>query len=323
MRYSFLYCFVLISSILFGCQNSTPFMGDVDNGIITNAETVNGVVFYAPENYILGLQEETMLTTEFATLKIEFNDTAAVIQFTFKGLEMDPFSIGAFQIVVLDTPYERQSTTYSFNCKGVSGAVSYTMVTGYHNERTQGIIIRDFDICGSVDVADSSNSSISFTSLLLNKELTLCLQNITLEESDAEFGKIGYPCREIELMSDAKRLFNNYSGHDVTIRHESSANPYHELGLIQDGGSNNFDLFDSEDRLGAYILTFDDGKVSRHQQDGTTRPRVKCFEYVGLPVEVIEIPYLSFNYGVIYYELGYLCTYTITPEVYQSGDYQE
>ena len=298
-------------SFLFGCKdNGQP--GEIDDIPQELAERYYAPLYYVPDNYILGLNEETMLTTEFSTLQIKLSNATADISYCFNGRSVSNNSIGEFGIDLSGVPIESYGDCCSFNGKDIIGVISYTM--GREKDKKEGTISRSFRISGTLYATSTNHSTVSFTSRIFDRELTLSLNNLTANKSKAEFGKEGYPGREIDRIS-AVRLFVNDTGHTVTIEHEG--NNVSKLD-IKSNESGRFILPDEEDYPGkSFVLTFDDGKVSRHLYEGSG------FQYVDLPLTVKEEPWLFFNYGTINYLINYICTYTITPEIYAKASVPE
>lgn len=327
MEKSCIWTIIFLSIIVNSCQIATRPERDVDvNGSEkTNTEENAYGRYYAPTNYILG-QEQTMLSTAYATLDVIPSNGKADIVFCFKDSFSDMNSIDQFTFEFSSVQFQQNGSVGSFNEESVEGVISYTMGIGFE-QRKSGAIIRDFAISGMVDKSNPANSKVLFTSKILDRILTLSLENMTSDESAAVFGNQGYPDGGGEIMTDTKRVFVNDSGHDVTVRHESSGNPDCFIADIKAGMSAVYYLFDEDDipstKQPAYVLIFDDGRVSTHEHAGVLNPREKRLEYSGLPIEVKSIPFLSFECGHIYYEIRYNCTYTITREIYDEATIPE
>ena len=287
--------------------------------VIPQSQTT-GDRYYAPTNYIPGLEWETMLTTQFATFDITPHGELSDISFSFKGKDGGPFSIDEFRIDITDVPCDKKGRVYLLMGDAIPGVVSYSMVTDYHGGKRAGSVNRNFNISGSVDKKNPSGSTVTFTSKIFEKNISLSVQNLTSKQSEAEFGQQGYPGFEVDGKISATHFFINNTGHNVTVQY---ALPNDIPGLrhsinIKAGESGNMVLLDEEEYPNAsFILIFDDGRQSRHIA-GENR-----FEYSGLPSEIIEHPFLFFNYGIIYYDRNYDCTYTITQELYDNASLPE
>lgn len=259
-----------------------------------------------------------MLWTKHATLDVVPHEGKADVIFDYKGKAVeDPYEVLAFQLELLDVPSDDNGTI--LHGDDITGTISYTMCAGYHNERKTGSLVRNFSVSGTLDKNDASRSAVSFTSKVFNRVITLSLQNMTTEESEAAFGQFGYPCVTDVYPGGTRRIFVNNSGHNVVVGHESSHFRYHDVS-IESGASRVFYLHSLEETKDAcYVLTFDDGKTSRHQAGELP------YEYTGIPLQLELGGYSSllFNCGFIYYDNQDLCTYTITPEIYAAASLPE
>ena len=274
-------------------------------------------VYYAPNNYILGVEDETMLTTEYATLNITPRGEAADILFSFKGMEVDIAStIAQFDIEVSGIACTRNGRQYSLEGNGIESVMTYTM--RYYDDKKEiniktGQITRSVDVSGLIHQTNPSRSSVSITSTILNKELTLSLQNLTTNKKKAQFGQLGYPSRDGGFINTERR-FKNESGHVVTVFYSGLKGWRQSEVTIKPGDTGKYSMIEIMDVPGSFfLLTFDDGKVSKHTKSE------KPFDYSGLPLEIADTPFLYFNYGRIYYMDDHVCTYTVTPEIYDNA----
>ena len=301
--YIWLFLFTII--VLGGCQQ-LPKGGKL-------------IRYYAPTNFVLGEEMETMLTTEFACVDIRPYGNTAELSFRYKGPEdAAGYSINEFVLKFSDIPFETNESVLSFNCDIITGDISYT-IDNHRNYQKKGALTRSFKVSGTIDETSPSHSSITFTSAIFDEQLTLSLQNITNKESAAVFGKDGYTFGPI--ISDrisANRLFVNNTGHTVTVGHESDFFSYQDLVTINSGSSGIITLIDAEEGPNAsYTFKFDDAKISYHNATG------KPYEYSGIPVDIKDLPFLSFDAGIMIYDKNYDVTYTITPEIYEQASYIE
>ena len=258
-----------------------------------------------------------MLTTEFATMDIKSHGNTADLVFSYKGPGFEgDYTVDEFAFELSDIPYETEGSERSFNSDNITGVISYSLVYNKDNQK-QGTLTRAFSVSGAIDKANPSNSSVTFTATVFDKQLTLLLRNIVTKQSDAEFGKQGYPIAPIIDRISAKRLFLNNSGHDVTVGHEAAFSSYRDFVTIKAGSSDRLILLDGEDIKAAYTFKFDDGRISRHTS--TEKP----YEYTGIPVDVKERPFLYFDAGIIHYDKNYDVSYIITPEIYEHASYIE
>ena len=284
-------------------------------GALDSSQEVYGR-YYAPTIYVNGQEQETMLTTVFATLDITKRDNGKVdMSLQFKGPDSPRrglFSITGFQVSLPEVS-DDNGTLASFNGSDIEGQLSYTY-NSLDNPNGQGSITRSFNIEGSVDKTDRSKSTVTISSVIIDKNISISLSQVTPNETEAEFGKVGYPICVSEILH-AQRTFVNNTEHSFTVEHQVASLRSENLGTISSGKSNKVFLLDEDDcPIASYILTFDDGRVSRHAFEDTH------FSYAGLPVEVIDKPFLSFNSGQISYDINYVCTYTVTPEVYENAE---
>lgn len=271
--------------------------------------------YYAPTIFVNGQEHETMLTTDFATLDIiQKGDGTADVSVLFQGPEAyydGIFTITSFQVNLSGISCEGNNSSIVLNGNNIESELSYK----YANRKEkngQGSIIRNFHIEGSLDKRDRSKSNVTISSKIFDKEISFSFSQMTKVESEAEFGIQGYPGWDAELVET--RFFKNNTDHTVTVEYQSNPNELsyrqemviaaHEKGEI---------IIINEGIKASFVLTFDDGRISRHDATGTR------YEYTGLPFEVVEKPYISFNYGHIYYNISYKCTYTITPEIYEAA----
>ena len=180
------------------------------------------------------------------------------------------------------------------------------------NNKT-GQITRSVDVSGLIHQTNPSRSSVSITSTILNKELTLSLQNLTTNKKKAQFGQLGYPSRDGGFINTERR-FKNESGHVVTVFYSGLKGWRQSEVTIKPGDTGKYSMIEIIDVPGSFfLLTFDDGKVSKHTKSE------KPFDYSGLPLEIADTPFLYFNYGRIYYMDDHVCTYTVTPEIYDNA----
>ena len=284
-------------------------------GALDSSQEVYGR-YYAPTIYVNGQEQETMLTTVFATLDITKRDNGKVdMSLQFKGPDSPRrglFSITGFQVSLHEVSCDDNGTLASFNGSDIEGQLSYTY-NSLDNPNGQGSITRRFNIEGSVDKTDRSKSTVTISSVIIDKNISISLSQVTPNETEAEFGKVGYPIYVSEILH-AQRTFVNNTEHSFTVEHQVASMKPQNLGTISPGTSGKVFLLDEDDfPIASYILTFDDGRVSRHAFEDT-------FSYAGLPVEVIDKPFLSFNSGQISYDINYVCTYTVTPEVYENAE---
>lgn len=276
-----------------------------------------GSRYYAPSNFILGLESETMLWTEFATMDITPHGETADVVFSFKAKDVDHlFVVKDFIFEIPGISIERNGSVYSLNGEDIMGVVSYSILC-YEDKtliKKTGSINRKFNVKGFLNQKESMNSTVSFTTTILERPLALSLNNLTVDESKAEFGKPGYPEMSGGYMN-TNRVFMNNSGHNVAIRYLVGTDLYNQTVTIEAGGTDRFIVAEEIDLPNSsFILTFDDGRVSIHPKSE------KRFEYTGLPIEVKETPFLFFNSGLIYYfEDDHTCTYIITPDVYANA----
>ena len=278
-------------------------------------------VYYAPTNYIIGLETVTMLTTGDATVDINTNGGTADIIFFFRAPDNGHFfNISSFVFNIPGVSVRKDGDDYSLNGKDVIGDITYTMINDYSENRKTEYITRSFNVSGSVNKKNPSKSSISFTAKFLDKTITLSARNITIDASKAEFGQPGYPCVTDEWRPNTKRLFVNKSGHVVTVGYSADDTfTYEQTVTIKDGESGLFYLNEEFDVVSKsrFILTFDDSRVSTHlNKDGR-------YEYIGLPLEVKDTPLLRFHCGFILYQDNHAITYTIVPEIYTNASVQE
>lgn len=268
--------------------------------------------YYAPANYVLGQEEETRLWTELATLDITQCDETADIVFFYKGKTLPERTlIEEFVIEIHGVQFEKDRHSCTLSGNDIEGVVSYSKVN-YDNKKEVGSITKSFDISGHVHSNDPSQSDIIITATYLHHPLTLSIQNLTTSKTKAKFGLSGrsYPTGG---ETNTKRVFINDSGHDVTISYHTDDYLTKKLEITS-GNTGTYTLFDFyESKDSFFILTFDDGRVSKHF---VTENR---FEYTDLIPEVQDDSYLSFDLGLIEYNTALVCYYTITPEIYSNA----
>ena len=272
--------------------------------------------YYAPTIFVNGQEEESMLTTVFASLDITPKGNGSVdISIDFRGGDYyrggGLLSVTGFQVNLPGVTWEEQGTSAIFSGKDIEAELSYT-TRDARNLLGQGSIVRKFQIDGTVDKRDQSKSTVTVSSVIFDKVFSISLSQITANQSDAEFGKMGYPSFEAEVIH-ANRVFVNDTDHRVIVEH---IYPFsnEEKTTITAKGKGTVLLFDDEDNKPSYyLLSFDDGRQSRHDAEETR------FYYNGLPVQVMEQPLLFCNYGQICYDINYNCTYTITPEIFNAA----
>lgn len=305
MKTLFIWLFLFFIIVLDGCQQ------------FPKGEKL--IRYYAPTNFVSGVAMETMLTTEFASVDIRPHGNTAELSFHYKGPGGEVgYSIDEFVLEFSGIPFETNGPVRSFNSDNTTGDISYT-IDNHNNYQKKGSLTRSFIVSGTIDDTDPSHSSITFTSAIFNEQFTLSLQNITNKESAAEFGKEGYTYGPI--ISDrisANRLFVNNTGHIVTVGHEGGSFSYRDFVTIKAGYSDKITMIDAEEVPDAsYTFKFDDARISHHK--ATDKP----YEYSGIPVDVKELPFLSFDAGIIMYDKNYDVTYTITPEIYEHASFIE
>lgn len=261
--------------------------------------------FFCPANYVLGQENETMLWTEYATLDITTQGKTADLLFSFKGKDIeDSFTIPEFVFEIRNVSRKTDGGKYSIEGSGLRGVVTYTK-----SKKTESII-RSFNLSGILNLKNPSLSNVTISAEFLDRLITLSLKNLTQKESEAEFGKQGYPSWSGGMLN-TKRIFANNSGHDVSVGYQAGSFVNDNPVFIKSGTVGKFvmiEVFDTHDS--SFVLTFDDGRVSKHTKNENR------FEYNGLPAEIKPAPFLSFNSGIIYFEDNYDITYTITSEIY-------
>lgn len=313
-----IYLIAIASLIQFvqACERaSVPKVPDENDSAIS--QEVYGR-YYAPTIYVNGQEQETMLTTVFGALDINKSDNGTVaMALQYKGLDIQVgygiYYITDFQVNLPGVPCENNGPLASLNGNDIEGRLDYSYVM-HNGSKGNGSITRRFHIEGSVDKTDRSKSTVTISAVIIDKAISISLSQVTPNEADAEFGIMGYPSWNAELIH-AMRTFINNTEHSFTVEHQVASMRSENLGTISPGTSGKVFLLDEDDcPIASYILTFDDGRVSRHAFEDTH------FSYAGLPVEVIDKPFLSFNSGQISYDINYVCTYTVTPEVYENAE---
>ena len=282
--------------------------------LLSACETINlnhsSGRYYAPTIFVNGQEEETMLTTDFASLDIvPQSDGTVNISLQYRGPDYltnyGIYYISAFHVTFSGISCEKNEPCAILNGEDQEAELFYDYVVDYEN-KGHSSIVRKFNINGSLCKTERNISNITLSSVIFDKTISITLAGMTPVESEAEFGIEGYPSWDAELVY--RRYFVNNTNHSVEVRH--SGNIGGPLALA--AGEKGYILLSYEG--GYYSLTFDDGRSSVHM------PEEARFHYTGLPVEVKEQPYLFFNYGGIFYNIRYNCTYAITQEVYDAAE---
>ena len=266
--------------------------------------------YYAPNNYILGQEEETMLWTDYATLEVTPYYGTADVVFSFKGRKVPDVTVEDFDLDIPGVFCEQDGQSYIFYGECVEGTITYTRE--YYDEnkmlrKKTGSLTREFSISGTVYTSDPSKSSVTITATVLDKPISLSIQNITSNRLKASFGQPGYPSYTGGVLN-GKMMFINDSGHGVTVQHSD----FRGKAKISPGGSGGLSVLETS--LNCYFtFTFDDGRVYKSML--ITPP----YGYEGLSYEIKPTPFISFNSGLIHYEDDHVCYYTITPELYANA----
>lgn len=275
--------------------------------------------FYVPTILVNGQSSPTMLTTVFATLDLKNKGEGTLdISFQYKGLDYcyggSGLGIAEFRVDIRDVPYEPDGSCYKFASDALDGVLSYLTT-----DITQGwnSLSLSFSLSGLADRTDRSQSSIILSTIILDKERSITLSEMTAIESEAEFGRLGYPSVVGGGGVHARRVFVNQTNLGVSVGHQSGFYEYEEKVYLEAGETKSAFLQDEEDIQGAYYgLRFEDGRYSQHEFIYMGEK----YHYAGLPVLVISKPFLRYNKGQICYDVNYNCTYTITQDVYDAAE---
>lgn len=275
--------------------------------------------FYVPTILVNGQSSPTMLTTLFATLDLKKKDESAMdISFYYKGRDYcyggGRFGIAEFKVDICDVPFETEGSCYKFDSDVLGGVLSYLTTD---NKQGWKSFDRSFHFSGLADKSNRALSSIVLSTRILDKERSITMSEMTATESEAEFGKNGYPGVIGGGGVHAERIFVNQTNLGVSVGHQSGFYEYEEKVYLAAGETKSAFLYDDEDIQGAYYgLRFDDGRYSKHdiifEEDK--------YHYSGFPVEIISKPILFYNMGQICYDVYYDCTYTINQEVYDNAE---
>ena len=257
--------------------------------------------------------EEARLTTEFAALDVTPNGNDADISFTFEGKKEGYkwlnclYSIDEFKIDFSGAGIDHDGGVITFDAE-TEGVISYTLAN--YKEIKKGSTTRMFKLSGSLDRKRPSNSTVSLTATIFDKPYTLVLGDMTRKESEAEFGQMGYPYAPDAELIHAVRYFTNETDHSVVVWLIDGLYSDDRF-TVKPGETTERILLDGQGGPGTqYYLTFDDNRLSHHENKGTP------YEYEGLPSEIIEKPYLTLDMGILGYDINYKCYYTITQELY-------
>lgn len=306
MKYLFKSIFQLFLFVLFvGCHPSG--VGGADGQYYVHSALVRGI----------NGDHDLRLRITSATLACQSEGGTADLSFSFQAEHrnsINVYSVDAFKLSLSQVPVKAVGYSTTFNAQDIMGTISYTVSN--KEKSKNGSITRNVSVSGELNSSNPSSSSLSFTSEIFEAQpLTLTLSQITAEETDQSFPPLG----ELVITDyiHKKVIFRNHSGHGVTVQYVLTASPSSEA-FVPDHEEKNIPMFGDEDPAEArYILTFDDGKVSRHYKQGDR------FDYEGLVPTVVENPFLNLQSGTLGYDINYEITYTITPEIYAAATLPE